>query len=143
MDEQTRKLLEECSKGCKMAVGSMDQIQEHIQNEKLRKLVGLYKKKHTQLEEEAAGLLAKGGNADPDASVMASAMSWITTNVKLMMEETRSQAAKLLMDGCNMGIQSIAQARHKYREASSQSRSLADRLVKTEEQFAAELKEYL
>lgn len=143
MDEQTRKLLEECSKGCKMAVGSIDQIQEHIQDETLRKLVSNYKKKHRELEEEAAGLLAKAGKADPDASVMASAMSWLTTNVKLLIDETNSQAAKLLMDGCHMGIQSIAEACHRYREASSRSRNLADKLIKTEEEFAAELKAYL
>ena len=30
MDEQTRKLLEECSIGCKMAVNSLDQITGYI-----------------------------------------------------------------------------------------------------------------
>ena len=30
MDEQTRKLLEECSVGCRMAVESFEQIKEYV-----------------------------------------------------------------------------------------------------------------
>ena len=30
-----RKLLEECSQGCKMAINSINQIQEHIENDRL------------------------------------------------------------------------------------------------------------
>ena len=34
MNEDTRKLLEECNSGCKMALGSMKQVKEYIQDEK-------------------------------------------------------------------------------------------------------------
>lgn len=143
MGEQTRKLLEECSKGCKMAVGSIDQIQEHIKDRKLQELTSGYKKKHRDLEEEGAALLAKEGEGDPPAGMAASAMSWITTNVKLMMDESSSQIAKLLMDGCNMGVQTITEAANRYKEASRESRALAEKLVKLEEQFSKDLKVYL
>lgn len=143
MGEQTRKLLEECGKGCKMAIGSIDQIQEHVKDRKLKELISGYRKKHRDLEEESTALLAKEGEGAPPAGLAASAMSWIATNVKLMMDESGSQIAKLLMDGCNMGVQGIAEALNKYREASRESRSLAERLVKVEEQFAKNLKAYL
>ena len=32
MDEQTRKLLEECSVGCRMAVESFEQIKEYVKD---------------------------------------------------------------------------------------------------------------
>ena len=143
MGEQTRKLLEECGKGCKMAIGSIDQIQEHVKDRKLKELISGYRKKHRDLEEESTALLAKEGEGAPPAGLAASAMSWIASNVKLMMDESGSQIAKLLMDGCNMGVQGIAEALNKYREASRESRSLAERLVKVEEQFAKDLKAYL
>ena len=37
MDEQTRKLLEECTSGCKMAVSSIQQILEFTQDSALQK----------------------------------------------------------------------------------------------------------
>jgi len=47
------------------------------------------------------------------------------------------------MDGCNMGIQGITEAQNRYKEASRESRSLAEKLVKLEEQFSKDLKVYL
>lgn len=143
MGEQTRKLLEECSKGCKMAAESIDQIREHIKDRKMQELVSGYRKKHRDLEREADRLLAEEGEEKPQAGLAVSAMSWITTNVKLLIDESGSQIAKLLMDGCNMGIQGITEAQNRYKEASRESRSLAEKLVKLEEQFSKDLKVYL
>ena len=143
MGDQTRKLLEECSYGCKMAIGSIDQIQEHVKDRKLKELISGYRKKHRDLEEESGALLAKEGEGAPPAGLAASAMSWITTNVKLMMDESSSRIAGLLMDGCNMGVQGITEAANRYKEASRESRSVAEKLVKLEEQFAKDLKVYL
>ena len=35
MEEQTLHILNECSSGCKMAIHSMQQILEYVENEKL------------------------------------------------------------------------------------------------------------
>lgn len=45
MEVCTEKLLEECSQGCKMAINSINQIQEHIENDRLSDVVSRYKKK--------------------------------------------------------------------------------------------------
>ena len=42
MDEQTRKLLEECTSGCKMAVSSIQQILEFTQDSALQKILNKY-----------------------------------------------------------------------------------------------------
>lgn len=143
MEECTEKLLEECSQGCKMAINSMNQIQEHIENDRLCDVVSRYKKKHRELEKEAAELLEAQGKAEPPVKAAASAVSWITTNVKLMMDEGSGQIAKLLMDGCNMGIQGITENLHKYKEASRESKALAQKLVKLEEDIMKDIKDFL
>lgn len=143
MEECTEKLLEECSQGCKMAINSIDQIQEHIQDDKLCDVVTRYKEKHRELEREAADMLASEGKAEPPAKAVATAMSWITTNVKLMMDEGNGQIAKLLMDGCNMGIQNITGHLHKYKGASGESKALAQKLVKLEEEMMKDIKQFL
>ena len=47
MDEQTRKLLEECTSGCKMAVSSIQQILEFTQDSALQKILNKYIEQHT------------------------------------------------------------------------------------------------
>ena len=63
--------------------------------------------------------------------------------MKMMMKGDDRQAAKIMMDGCNMGIQSICGYQNQYAGASTDSMALADGLVRTEESFRDELKAFL
>ena len=60
-----------------------------------------------------------------------------------MMREDNHQAAKILMDGCNMGIQSLSEYINKYKAASKESISIAKSLIKTEEDFMCDLKKFI
>ena len=51
MDEQTRKLLEECTSGCRMASDSMKQIREYIKDTSLLELVDSYTERHDKLRQ--------------------------------------------------------------------------------------------
>ena len=57
---------------------------------------------------------------------MASTMSWLTTEIKMMMHNEGSQIAKIVMNGCNMGIQSIGENLTKYKTASEEAKKLID-----------------
>ena len=105
MDAQTRGLLRECSLGCKMAINSFDQMRDFVKNEELKELMDTYDKKHKAYEEKAAKMLLEEGSQEKEPGMMASAFSKLTTEMKLMMKDDSSQVAKLVMDGCNMGIQ--------------------------------------
>ena len=50
----------------------------------------------------------------------------------------RSQ--NFLIDGCNMGVQGITENIHKYKEASKESKSLAQKLVKLEEDMMKDMR---
>jgi len=143
MQEDTRKLLQECNSGCKMAINSMNQIQDYITDEGLTKLILESKERHEKLEAESAKLLEENGEFEKDPSVMASTMSWLTTEMKMMVKRSDTEIAKIMMNGCNMGIQTIAEKTHAYENASPESKDLAERLVKEEEAFMRELKKYL
>lgn len=143
MNEHSRKLLQECSSGCKMAMESMDQVEKYVQDDTLQSVIAEYRKKHDELEQKASELLAQSGNSEKEPGAAARAFSWITTEMKMMMKEDNNQIAKLLMDGCNMGIQSITEYQHEYCEASKEAEGLADDLVKMEEEFSRELKKFL
>ena len=141
MEEQTGKLLKECSSGCKMAINSLNQVRDFVKDEKLHQLLDEYDKKHKALEEDISRLLE---NMETERSASCSScISRLTTDVKLMIHDDSSQIAKLLMDGCNMGIQSIGKFLNEYEEASSESRSLAKKLLHMDEQLMKELKPFL
>lgn len=143
MNEDTIKLLEECDSGCKMALESMKQIIQYVEDEHLKVLIEDYKAKHDELEQKAEEMLEDNGKEEKKPGAMASAFSWFTTEVKLMIQDDNHQVAKILMDGCNMGIQSISENKNKYSQAKKEVLSLADDLVKIEESFMKDLKDYL
>ena len=126
-----------------MAINSMHQIQDYVTSEGLATLIRESTERHEKLEAESAKLLEENGEYEKDPGTMASAMSWLTTEMKMLVKRCDTEIAKIMMDGCNMGIQSIVEKSHQYANASEESKKLAERLVKEEEDFMEKLKQYL
>lgn len=143
MEKQTLALLKECSSGCKMAVDSMDQIKEYVLDSNLSQVIDEAKKRHLQLEKETDELLREQGERGREPEKLAQAFSWITTEMKLLIKDDNTQIAKILMDGCGMGIKSLSEQINKYPEASRESRTIAGKIVKCEEKLMGELKKFL
>ena len=139
----TIRLAGHCDAGCKMAIDSMDQISRYVTDENLRNVISSSNNRHKDLEQEASGLLNKYGKNEQDPQKMASAFSWLSTEMKMMFKDDNNQLAKIMMNGCNMGIQSISEDINKYSNASSESVSLAKKLVKAEENFMRDLERFL
>ena len=143
MEDHTIRLLQECNKGCKMGIKSIEQVNEYVSDSKLRRIIDKYKDEHRRIESEADHLLMWHGQDSKPPEKMATAMSWISTEVKMMIRDDDKQAAKIMMDGCNMGIQSICGFINQYSGASKSSIALAKDLVKIEEEFRDEMKVYV
>ena len=124
MDDQTKKLLKECNVGCKMALQSMTQVEDYLEDSELEQAVEDYRREHERVEKETSRLLMEAGVSEKDPSPVAS-------------------AAKLMMNGCNMGIQSIAKCQNECRDASREARQIAEGLIHTEEDFMGRMKEFL
>lgn len=143
MNEHTKTLLEECNSGCKMAIGSMNQVEEFIEDDRLRQVIRKYKQKHEKIESETTKLLEREGKNEKEPSAMATAFSWVTTEMKLKLKDDNHQIAKIMMDGCNMGIQTISKAVNQCTDTEEEARSAAMHLVSMEEEFVKELKPFL
>ena len=50
MEEQTLHILNECSSGCKMAIHSMQQVLEYVENENLEQVIMEAEHKQYQIE---------------------------------------------------------------------------------------------
>ena len=132
MDEQTRKLYEECNIGCQMAIESMQQIKDFTQDTTLFQLIEKYIDRHSRL----------GGNAK-DHRMMASAFSWFSTELKLNLNDDNSKIAKLLIDGCSMGIKTLGERANTLNRADKSADALARKIIKTEEEMIRELESFL
>ena len=74
---------------------------------------------------------------------MASAMSWFTTEIKLAFNSDNLQIARLLIDGCTMGIKTLGEKVNQYDKADKKASDLADMIIRTEESLLKELKDFL
>ena len=73
----------------------------------------------------------------------AKGMSWIKTNVKLVMDESDETIADLITDGCNMGVKSLNEYLNQYKAADEKTKDIEKRLVNIEESFAIDIRKYL
>lgn len=139
----TISLLGEVYSGCKMAIDSMNRISSYSMDGKLSRVIDHYKYKHMELQKQADGMLRQSGAAGKEPGAMAAAMARMTAGVKMFVKDDDNQVAKIMMNGCNTGIQSIAESINKYKQASKESIGLAKSLIKAEEDFMCDLKQFL
>lgn len=143
MDEQTRKLLEECTNGCQMAIDSMQQIKFYVKDKDLHQLIEHYIDQHSRLNGLAKDRLIDAGCEIKEPGLMASAFSWFSTEVKLTVNDDNSQIAKLLIDGCSMGIKTLGERANTLNRADKSADALARKIIKTEEEMIRELESFL
>lgn len=143
MERDTILLLRECDAGVKMGLGSFDHVETSVTGGKMKQVMEKYRRKHEQLEKAIDKLLKQDGAEEKQPEAMASVFSWITAEVKLMLHNEDKQVAKLMMNGCNMAIQSVSEYLHKYPAASPEAAKAAKEIVKTEEEFMKELEQFL
>jgi hypothetical protein len=70
-------------------------------------------------------------------------MSWIKTNVKLMMHESDKTVADLMTDGCDMGVKSLSKYLNQYKAADERSKDIAKKLIKIEQRLGDDIRGYL
>ena len=121
-------LLQDCIAGCKMALESMDDIREHTDDKQLRELIDKYYDEHTGLSVDCRDMLDKAGADIKELGVFAKMAAKLQTAMKMAVNDDQSQAAKLLTEGCNMGIETISGSLNEYRDADSKSVAIAERL---------------
>lgn len=143
IQSDTIKLLRECDAGIKMGVASIDDVLEYVRDEKFKKLLADCKDKHDKLKEEILKLLEEYHDDGKEPSAMAKSMSWMKTNVKLVMKESDETIADLMTDGCNMGVKSLHKYLNQYQAAEEKAKDITKRLINLEEKLAVDIRCFL
>ena len=139
INKDTIQLLKECDSGTKMAVSSIDEVLEKVQNSNLKQLLNQSRQHHESLGNELHALLLEYQSEEQDPILIAKGMSWLKTNLKLNMEGGDPAIADLITDGCNMGIKTLYKFLNKYSAANEISRDICKRLVAIEEALRKDL----
>ena len=141
--QDTVKLLRECDAGIKMGVSAIDEVVEYIRDDHLKKKLIHSKEEHETLKEEIHVLLSRYHDDGKEPNPMAKSMSWMKTNVKLMMDESDNTVADLICDGSNMGVKSLSRYLNQYAAADEVSKDIAKRLISIEATLSEDMRPYL
>ena len=143
IEQDTIKLLRECDAGVKMGTASIRDVEDHIKSEALLSFLKDCKNEHEELGREIEKQLDKYRDDGKEPNPIAKGMSYMKTNMKLMMDDSDSKVADLMTDGCNMGVKSLNKYLNEYKAADEVSKDIAKRLINLEEKMAIKLREYL
>lgn len=131
-NNDTIKLLKECSAGTAMAVDAINEILEDVKASDLKNLLRTSRKKHEELTNDIDNYLKAFHDEPKDPSIMAKGMSHLKTNFKMTTNPTDETIADLITDGCNMGIKSLYRYLNQYKTADKDIKKLAERLIHLE-----------
>ena len=143
IEPDTIKLLRECDAGVKMGVDSINQVLNYASDQKLKDSLINCREEHDRLNEEIQKALDRFHDDGKNPNPIAQGMSWIKTNVELVMNESDRTIANLITDGCNMGVKSLNQYLNQYEAADETAKDITKKLIKLEEKLRDEIRDYL
>ena len=143
IEQDTIKLLRECDAGIKMGVSTIDDVLEYVKSEELKKYLKASKDEHDNLDTKLQKLLEKYKDDGKEPNPIAKGMSWMKTNMKLVMNESDGTIADLITDGCNMGVKSLNKYLNEYAAADEESKDICKKLIKIEEDLEKQMRDFL
>ena len=143
IEQDTIKLLRECDAGIKMGVKSIDDVMPYAKSQELKKYLNRCKDAHDELDEQLQELLNSYDDEGKEPNPIAKGMSWMKTNMKLVMNESDHTIADLITDGCNMGVKSLSRYLNQYAAADEKSKDICKKLISQEEKLAVQMRAFL
>ena len=143
IEQDTIRLLRECDAGVKMGVSSIDDVLDYVKSDRLKQYLKDCKIAHQKLETEIQENLNRFDDDGKEPNPIAKGMSWMKTNIKLIMHESDHTIADLMTDGCDLGVKSLSKYLNQYKAADEASKDIAKRLIALEESLGKEIRGYL
>lgn len=143
IEQDTIKLLRECDAGIKMGVSSIDDVLLYVDSKKMKEYLSKCRDEHDELDRELQKLLDEYGDDGKEPNPIAKGMSWLKTNIKLVMNESDNTIAALMTDGCDMGVKSLSKYLNEYAAADEKSKDICKKLIKLEDELSTNMREFL
>jgi len=143
VEQDTIKLIRECDAGVKMGISSIEDVIGKVKAKELYTLLKKCMDEHKRLLSKIQSALERFKDDGKDPNPMAKGMSYIKTAVKIAADYSDETIADLMTDGCNMGVKSLSRYLNQYKAADEESKDIAKKLIKLEEQLAIDIRDYL
>ena len=143
MNSDTVELLKECSSGIKMGVSAINDVLSHVEARELSEILINSKEEHEKLENETFLMLNEYNDSGKEPNAIAKTMSKLKTGLKMTIDDSDKSICQIIDEGCAMGIQYIRKYLDKYESANSDAKSIADKVIKLEENLSDEIKEFM
>ena len=140
IEQDTVKLLRECDAGVKMGISSIDDVLGYVRDDRMKQNLKDCREQHVKLEQEIRTALNRFQDGGKEPQPMAKGMSWLKTNMRLAVNESDATVADLMTDGCNMGVKSLNKYLNQYKAADEDSKRLAKKLIRMEEELTQQLR---
>lgn len=137
------ELLNYIYQNAKMGIVGIDNIKSSIKDKEFLKLIKEQENDYYQICTKAIKYLSLYNCERKNVNMLAKTMTFIDAKKKLMMDNSVSQIAKMMIEGNNMGIIAITEKLNNYRDVSKKVKKLAKELLEIEELNLENLKQYL
>ena len=136
------ELLQYIYKTADMGCEGIDAVEKHAEKKLLEEL----KKERVEYENirSDADLMIRKGGDEPDGSGMMAKMSAdMMTAAEMMMDDSRSKIAEMMIQGTTMGIVKTIRHLKDYEGQDEEARKLGERLLNVQEENVEKMKAYL
>lgn len=109
IENDTIRLLRECSSGAEMGARSIGDVLDKVEDRRLKSILAASRDTHQKIERETKEILNRCGDKTKDPPAIAKIMSKFTTDMKTAFDPGDDKAADLITQGCNMGGENAQQ----------------------------------
>ena len=135
-----QRLLRESAMGLRCACESIAIAKKYARDKKMRDTLSKYLTEHRSLYERARTLL---GQSYPKGTAMPLLMTKVHTGISLSLRNDSPRVADLMLNGCNMGMKSVASAKNKNPAATAEAITVANEIIRTEEAMHREMLKFV
>ena len=124
-------------------VDSIDDVVKYVSSDRLRNLLVKCKNDHESLMSKTQEMLDDYQDEGKNPNPLVKGMSWIKTNMRLIVNESDETIADLMTDGCNMGVKSLSKYLNEYQAADEKSKNIVKDLIRIEEDLVKNIRYFL
>ncbi len=136
------ELLQYIYKTADMGCEGIDAVEKHAEKKLLQELLR-ERSQYENIRTDAENMIRQGGEEPSGSGVMAKMSADVMTAGQLMMDDSRSKIAEMMIQGTTMGIVKTIRHLKDYEGDDEEARGLGERLLRVQEENVEKMKAYL
>ena len=143
MRRQEIQVLSEVYEGCQIGIEALDEILPKIKDGKLLKELNGHQKDLKELQEEIYQMVRESNEELEESGKLKEMMLKGSTKLNLMVDDTMSHIAEMLIQGGTMGVITARKILNQAEQVDGDVKKIAEKFIRLEENNNEKMKEYL